>query len=223
MNLTIDSIYYEKDGHQILCGVFLKAHKGEVLGVLGRNGSGKSTLFQIIFGALKPSFGNIYIDGVKRKRGYQDKIIKFLPQAGFLPGHLSVAQTLNLFEQKWSKSDFLEIGLDLTEQLKIAQLSFGQKKIFECALILKSPSPIILLDEPFAGVGPLNIEFIQSLIQSKSSSKLILITDHKYREILKASDRLLMISSGQAKAIEMNKRALELNGYLSEIDFKLST
>lgn len=223
MSLIADSIYYEKDGHQILSGTFLKMQKGEVLGVLGRNGSGKSTLFKIIFGALKPSFGSISIDGVKRRRGYQDKLVQFLPQSGFLPSHLSITKTLKLFDQKWSKSDFLELGLDSSKLQKIIQLSFGQKKIFECALILNTPSPIILLDEPFAGVSPIQIEIIQALIQRKSPTKSILITDHKYKEILKVSDRLLMISSGQAKPIEMNKEALELNGYLSEIDFKLST
>ncbi len=223
MRLTADSIYYEKNGNHILSGAFLNTQEGEVLGILGRNGSGKSTLFNIIFGALKPNFGSIYIDGIKRRRGYDKRLVQFLPQSGFLPGHISINEVLKLFGQKWTKHDFLELGLNPPKKLKVNGLSTGQKKIFECALLMKTPSPFILLDEPFGGMAPISIEIMQQLIRKKAIEKSIIITDHKYSEILKVSDRLLIISSGQTKAIEKNKEALKLNGYLSDINFNPST
>ncbi len=217
MRLTADSIYYEKDGNHILSGVFLDTQEGEVLGILGRNGSGKSTLFKIIFGALAPTFGGIYIDGIRRRKGYHKRLVQFLPQSGFLPNHISVSQVLKLFDQKWAKHDFRAIGLKSLEQMKVQELSLGQKRIFECALLMNTPSPFILLDEPFGGLAPISIEIIQELIHKKANEKSILITDHKYSEILKASDRLLIISSGQTKKIEKSREALELSGYLSNI------
>lgn len=214
MNLEADSIYYNHKGISILSGTYLKVKRGQVIGLLGRNGSGKSTLFKIIFGALKPSFGGVRINGEAAKYGFKNQQVQFLPQEGFLPDYMSLSYALELFDQRLSDLEEIEDYLNIKEGLKVGHLSLGEKKMLECALLLNTPSPFLLLDEPFDGVAPINIESIQQLIKNRSSKKGILITDHRYEEIMKVSDRLLIIQSGQTRPVEKTPEALELAGYI---------
>lgn len=222
MKLEADSIYYQHGGQSILSGVYLSIEKGQTIGILGRNGSGKSTLFKIIFGALKPTYGSIKIDGLPTTAGFKKRLIQFLPQEGFLPDHLSLNYALKLFGQRSSDLKLIESYLGITDEVKVGQLSFGQKKIFECALLLNSPSPFVLLDEPFDGIAPVNVEGIRKLIREKSHHKGVLVTDHKYEEILKVSDQLLIIQSGQTRPIEKSSNALHMAGYLSDLNHALT-
>lgn len=223
MRLTIDSIYYTKNGTSILSGVFLATRTGEVMGILGRNGSGKSTLFEIIFGAIKSTFGVIRIDGIRRTNGYHKGMIQLLPQSGFLHKQMSMNQALKIFKQEWSESDFIELGLNSLRGKKVNELSLGQKKIFECGLLMRTASQVVLLDEPFSGIGPIHIEMIKRLIRQNAPGKCILVTDHKYQDIMEISDQLAIISSGQTKIIEKSVESLKLNGYLNELSLKAST
>lgn len=222
MNLEIDSIYFEYKGTPILSGTYLKIVKGEIIGILGRNGSGKSTLFKIIFGALKPTFGNIKIDGLATKHGYKNQHVQLLPQEGFLPDYMSLSYAMKLFSQQVSDFSDIEDHLEIRGKLKVGHLSLGQRKIFECALLMNTPSPFLLLDEPFDGVAPIHIEGLTQLIKNKSVNKGILITDHKYEEVMEVSDRLLVIQSGQTRPIEKTPEALELAGYLGSLSSEFS-
>lgn len=223
MNLVVDSIYYERKGVPILSGTYLKVEKGEIIGILGRNGSGKSTLFKIIFGALKPNFGSIKINGIASKHGFKNQQVQLLPQEGFLPDYMSISYALKLFGQRISDLQDIEDYLDLSKELKVGQLSIGQKKILECALLLNTPSPFLLLDEPFDGIAPVNIEGMRQLIKNKSGNKGILVTDHKYEEIMKVSDKLLIIQSGQTRPVEKTSTGLHMAGYLSDFNSQFSS
>ena len=222
MTLEADSIYFQIKGRSILTGAYFAIQKGETTGILGRNGSGKSTLFKIIFGALKPTFGSVRVNGVAIKQGFNRRLIQYLPQEGFLPGHLSLGHALKLFGQQASDLQHLTDYFGIREEVRVNQLSFGQKKMFECALLLNTPSPFLLLDEPFEGIAPVNIETIKALIRERSGSKGVIITDHKYEEVLEVSDQLFILHSGQLKSIEKDPEILHRVGYLSDTSLKFS-
>ena len=210
--LEVDNIEKYYDNIQILYGVYLKAEEGQVTGILGSNGCGKSTLLKIIFGTISSKYKLIKIDGnVLLKKMYTTGIAKYLPQHNFIPNFLSIRKALQLYgvlEVDFS-SFFVEDDFDLNQ--KFRKLSGGQRRIIEVFLTLKSSSRIILLDEPFSHISPLQIEAIKQLIQIEKQHKIIVITDHLYREITEVSDVIYLIKNGSSKRIE---KLTELEDYL---------
>ena len=191
--------------------VFLE--RGEIVGLLGPNGAGKTTSFYMITGMIKPTMGNIFLDGneitndamYKRAR----KGIGYLAQEPSIFGKLTVEDNLKLV---------LELRKDLTEkdqrekmelllqdlsvshlvQSKGNTLSGGERRRVEIARCLCMDPDFILLDEPFAGVDPIAVEEIQGIVHSLRQKKIgVLITDHNVRETLSITDRSYLLFDGQ--------------------------
>ncbi|WP_420574855.1 ATP-binding cassette domain-containing protein [Kordia sp.] len=201
--LEVDNIEKYYDNVQILYGVYLKAEEGQVTGILGSNGCGKSTLLRIIFGSLKSKYKLIKIDGnVLLKKLYETGIAKYLPQHNFIPNFLSIRKALQLYHISEAdfKSFFIENDFRLSQ--KFGELSGGQRRIVEVFLTLKTPSRIILLDEPFSHISPVQVEAIKKLIEIEKQHKIIVITDHLYREITEVSDTIYLIKNGSSKRIQ---------------------
>lgn len=186
---------------------------GEVLGLLGPNGAGKTTSFYMVVGFYKPNSGDIYLN---------DKKITKLPmykraQSGlsYLPQEASVFRKLTVEQNIWAiletrrdltraekklKLDFLidEFGVESNRKQPAYTLSGGERRRTEIARSLAIEPKFLLLDEPFAGIDPIAVHDIKSIIRRLSDQGIgILITDHNVRDTLEITDRACIINKGQ--------------------------
>nr|WP_297786184.1 ATP-binding cassette domain-containing protein [uncultured Allomuricauda sp.] len=214
MILEIDNIELSFDGKTILRGVYLKAEKGKVTGILGRNGSGKTSLLNILFGNLQPKYKSIRIDGKLIKAPlFRTNQAAYLPQHRLLTRNMKVGNSLKLFNIDWDTfvNDF-EHFKTLKNQYT-SNLSGGELRLLETYLILNSDKNIILLDEPFSNLAPLYVSKIRDIIEHKKLNKIILLTDHLYEEIVSLSNNLFFLKNGCSKLIH-HMEDLESEGYL---------
>jgi len=192
--------------------VDLILNKGEVVGLLGPNGAGKTTTFYMITGMIKPTNGQIFLDQkditgdpmyIRSRKG-----IGYLSQEPSIFGKLSVEDNLRLVLEltDLSKSDQEEKIYTLLEDLSITHLrknkggslSGGERRRVEICRSLAIDPDFILLDEPFAGVDPIAVEDIQSIVRSLKNRDIgVLITDHNVRETLSITDRSYLLFEGK--------------------------
>lgn len=223
---------------QIIKGVSLEVRSGEVVGLLGPNGAGKTTMFYMICGLISPDEGEIYFDNqnvtqtplhVRAKQG-----IGYLPQESSIFKDLSVEENIMLaaeivYEKPEDAQKRVEELLNLLNIEPIRKrngvsLSGGERRRCEIARSLVLQPKFLLLDEPFAGVDPIAVSDIQSIVQELANLKIgVLITDHNVRETLAICDRAYVVkdgsllASGTSKEVSENK--LVKTYYLGE-DFR---
>ena len=191
--------------------VSLEVNKGEIVGLLGPNGAGKTTTFYMITGMIKPTDGSIYLDGmdITRKAMYQRSRfgIGYLPQDESIFRKLSVEDNLRLVlemssftkEDQKNKIDQLlnDLSIEHIRNSNGGNLSGGERRRVEIARTLAMDPDFILLDEPFAGVDPIAVEDIQSIVSSLKQKNIgVLITDHNVRETLSITDRSYLLFDG---------------------------
>ncbi len=200
---------------KIIHGISLEISSGEVVGLLGPNGAGKTTTFYMICGLIPPSAGAVFLDDTditkyplhKRAR----KGIGYLPQESSVFKDLSVEDNLLLAAQIFYKDkDILQAKIEETLELlsiepirlrKGLSLSGGERRRCEIARSLMCNPKFLLLDEPFAGVDPIAVSEIQSLINELKRLGIgVLITDHNVRETLAICDRAYVIRAGSVLA-----------------------
>ena len=213
--LEIDSVVKSFDMHVVLTDIYLKCRTGDIIGMLGRNGTGKSTLMKIVFGTLQADTKFIRIDGKVYNQPYKTiNEICYLPQDSFLPKHLSIEKTIELYLGKNQVQNFLEDPiLQKLNTSKISYLSGGELRYLEIKLLLHTDCKFILLDEPFNGVSPILVGEIKKLILKTSEFKGIILTDHDYRNVLNVANRFCMIYDGGIKRID-DKDELVRWGYI---------
>ena len=210
--LRVSSLYKSFGRKTVVKGVEFSMTTGEVLGLLGPNGAGKTTTFYMIVGFYKPTSGDVFLD---------EKCITHLPmykraRAGisYLPQEPSVFRKLTVEENIWA---ILETRKDLTRAEKKQKLnelidefaigrvrkqqaytlSGGERRRTEIARSLAIEPKFLLLDEPFAGIDPIAVADIKSMIRLLSKRGIgILITDHNVRDTLEITDRAIIISTG---------------------------
>jgi len=196
---------------RVVDGVHFRVAAGEIVGLLGANGAGKTTSFRMTVGLIRPDAGEVLLEGhdcsqlpmYRRARlgmGY-------LPQDPSIFRRMSVADNLIavLETAALRRSERRARAFELLEELELAHLadhlaetlSGGERRRLELARALATRPTILLLDEPFAGVDPINVQEIQSLVRRMRERDLgILITDHNYRETLRLTDRAYIIDKG---------------------------
>ncbi|RAZ52426.1 LPS export ABC transporter ATP-binding protein [Campylobacter hyointestinalis] len=224
---------------KIINNISLNVKSGEVVGLLGPNGAGKTTTFYMICGLISPTSGSIYLDDIDisktplHKRARQG--IGYLPQESSIFKDLSVEENLTLAAEIFYK-DKEEIDRKVGEMLNLLNiepirarkglsLSGGERRRSEIARSLMIMPKFLLLDEPFAGVDPIAVADIQSIIKDLKKLGIgILITDHNVRETLAICDRAYVIKSGSLLASgtssEVANNKLVRTHYLGE-EFKL--
>ena len=215
--LEADSIWLEYGNCKILQNIYLRLDIGHIVGLLGRNGSGKSSLLEIIYGIRSAQNSSIRIDGTYINKLYQHRgILAYLPQKNFVPSHLTVRQASDLY-----RSDLIEASAyfpELNELLsyRFNDLSGGQRRLVETVMVLASPAPLIILDEPFSNVMPLHIETLKIWLVSLKIRKGILITDHYYQDVLTISDKVYFLNMG-GRTIQLEHPVQQLKdfGYIS--------
>ena len=214
MTLEIDNIELAFKGKPILTGVYVKAETGKITAILGSNGCGKSCLLHIVFGSIKPKYKLIRLNKKAiLKPLYRSKTIIMLTQDNFVPGRLSLIDAFKTFHVDWVgfKNTFPQ--LNIYKNMKFASLSSGAQRIVEVYIALKCNRKIILLDEPFNGIAPLYIGIFKTILLKEKQQKIILLTDHRYDEVLSISDTLYLLKNGCAKPVK-NLNELEDYNYL---------
>lgn len=202
--LHIDSIQKHFGNKCILSDIYLKCNTSEVIGILGRNGCGKSTLFKIIQGSLISDQKFIKVNNeIISYKNNKHKYISYLPQENFLPTHISNKQLINLHINKNRQEEFKNLeAITKIISKKSNELSTGQRRFFEILLILYSDSEFVILDEPFNGLSPKSIEFINELIHKEKQNKGIIISDHDYRNVLSIANKIYFLNDASLKEIK---------------------
>jgi len=210
--LRAEGLYKKYGKRTVVSNVDIKLHKGEIVGLLGPNGAGKTTTFYMITGMIKPTKGDVYLDDqqitnyamYKRARSG----IGYLSQEPSIFGKLSVEDNLNLVlemttltkAEREKKIDGLlqDLSIERIRKNRGYNLSGGERRRVEICRALAMDPDFILLDEPFAGVDPIAVEDIQSIIHSLKDRDIgVLITDHNVRETLAITDRSYLLFEGR--------------------------
>ena len=215
--LEIDSVQKSFDNKNILSDVYLKCETNDIIGLLGRNGSGKSTLLKIIFGIESADFKFVRSDGnVKTKTKDLFDEISYLPQDNCIPKRLTVKKAIQLSVSKENISAFYadEMIASILDK-KIAHLSGGELRYLEIKIILNNSSIFVLLDEPYNGLSPLLVSKVNELIVVNSKKKGIIISDHNYENVIKVSNKLVLLKEGKAHHLLCKEELVE-KGYLKE-------
>ena len=186
---------------------------GEIVGLLGPNGAGKTTVFYLIVGFIRPSSGRIYLDGQditrlpmfrRARRG-----ISYLPQDASIFRKLSVEQNvLAVLETQrgMGRRDRRRRCAELLDELGMTELrrqpgytlSGGERRRTEIARALAVQPKFLLLDEPFAGVDPIAVHEIKSIVKRLAAAGIgVLITDHNVRDTLEITHRSYIIRLGE--------------------------
>lgn len=196
---------------KVVDNVSIHVERGEIVGLLGPNGAGKTTTFYMVVGFIKPTSGKVFIDKdeitnypmYKRAR----KGVGYLPQEASVFRKLSVEDNIRaiLEFQKLTKNEqrdrletlLDEFGLQKVRRNLADSLSGGERRRTEIARSLASDPGFILLDEPFAGIDPIAVEDIQSIVAKLKDRNIgILITDHNVRETLSIANRAYLMFEG---------------------------
>lgn len=199
-------------GTPIIKGISLELYNGEIVGLLGPNGAGKTTTFYMICGLISASGGDILLDERSIAKVPLHKRAKlgigYLPQESSVFKELSVEENLMLaaeitYKNRTEASQKVDEMLNLLNiepirQRKGVSLSGGERRRCEIARSLMITPKFLLLDEPFAGVDPIAVSDIQSIVRDLKKLGIgVLITDHNVRETLAICDRAYVIKDGE--------------------------
>lgn len=212
MELSARDLVKKYKKRTVVNHISVTVKQGEIVGLLGPNGAGKTTSFYMIVGLIKPNDGHIFLD---------DQDITALPMykrarlgIGYLAQEASVFRQLTVEENimavlqmtKMSKKEQIEKTEMLLEEFSLTHvrknlgivLSGGERRRTEIARALAVNPNFVLLDEPFAGVDPIAVEEIQTIVaQLKNKNIGILITDHNVQETLSITDRAYLMFEGK--------------------------
>ncbi len=238
--LKADNLCKSYKGRKVVHNVSMEIHSGEVVGLLGPNGAGKTTSFYMVAGLVSADEGSITLGNIdithypmhQRARlgiGYLPQEASIFRKLSVTDNIMAILQTrkeLSHFEQEQKLEDLLEelhIG-HIRNGLGMS-LSGGERRRVEIARALATDPRFILLDEPFAGVDPISVRDIQSIIQHLKERDIgVLITDHNVRETLGICERGYIMNAGEVIAsgkpddLLVDKKVREV--YLGE-NFKL--
>ena len=200
------------NGRHVVKGISLEVKQGQVVGLLGPNGAGKTTTFYMIVGVQRPEEGTILLDGQNITRYPMHQRAKaglgYLSQERSIFRKLTVEENLNAVlemlplsrTEKQDRLDSLlnELGIQHVRKIKGYALSGGESRRAEIARALVLEPAIMLLDEPFAGVDPIAVADIQTIVQQLAKRNIgILITDHNVRETFGIIDYGYIMNEGE--------------------------
>jgi len=210
--LKIRNLVKSYRSRKVVNRVTLEIKQGEIIGLLGPNGAGKTTTFYMVVGLTRPDDGQVFLNDEditnfpmhqRAKKG-----LSYLPQEPSVFRKLTVEENLLavLESQKLSTFDRKKKARSLLRELNILHikdsmaysLSGGERRRVEISRALATSPIFVLLDEPFAGIDPIAVADIQSIVsQLKNRGIGVLITDHNVRETLSITDRAYIINEGE--------------------------
>ena len=219
--------------------VSIEVNQGEIVGLLGPNGAGKTTTFYMIVGLIKPNEGSIFLEDqeLTNEPVYKraQKGVGYLAQEASVFRRLSVEDNIRAVLQmtNFTKEYQKERLENLIEEFRLTkvrkslgiQLSGGERRRTEIARAVAINPKFILLDEPFAGVDPIAVEDIQSIVATLKNKNIgVIITDHNVHETLSITDRTYLLFEGRilkaGTAEDLTNDEMVRKVYLGQ-DFKL--
>lgn len=213
--LDVNGLVKSYSGRRVVNNVGYHVEPGEIVGLLGQNGAGKTTSFRMTIGMIVPDAGKVVFDGrdVTDMPMYRRAQcgMGYLSQESSIFGRLSVRDNLLaiLETMPYGRRERLRVADELLTQFGLMKnkwqpartLSGGEKRRLEISRALCTKPKMIMLDEPFSGVDPLQVEDLQGLIRGLRDAGIgILMTDHNVREILAVTDRSYIINAGEVLA-----------------------
>lgn len=239
MNLRTEDLVKKYKSRTVVNHVSINVSQGEIVGLLGPNGAGKTTTFYMTVGLVVPNNGRVYLDDedITREPIYKraHRGISYLAQEESVfrkmsveDNILSVLEMTKLTkEQQQEKLESLisEFGLEKVRTNQGDRLSGGERRRTEIARCLAIDPKFIMLDEPFAGVDPIAVQDIQSIVARLKGLNIgVLITDHNVNETLSITDRAYLLFEGkilfQGTAEELAANEIVREKYLGT-DFEL--
>ena len=244
MRLYTENLVKRYKARTVVDHVSIEVTQGEIVGLLGPNGAGKTTSFYMIVGLIKPNEGQIFLEG---DDGVSTDITKFavykrakmgvgyLAQEASVFRHLSVEDNIKsvLEMTQMSKQEQKDRLENLIEEFRLQKvrksqgikLSGGERRRTEIARAVAINPKFILLDEPFAGVDPIAVEDIQSIVRTLKDKNIgVIITDHNVHETLSITDRTYLLFEGRilkaGSAEDLANDEMVRKVYLGQ-DFKL--
>ena len=232
---------YTKDlvNRTVVDHVSIEVNQGEIVGLLGPNGAGKTTTFYMIVGLIKPNEGSIFLEDqeLTNEPVYKraQKGVGYLAQEASVFRRLSVEDNIRAVLQmtNFTKEYQKERLENLIEEFRLTkvrkslgiQLSGGERRRTEIARAVAINPKFILLDEPFAGVDPIAVEDIQSIVATLKNKNIgVIITDHNVHETLSITDRTYLLFEGRilkaGTAEDLANDEMVRKVYLGQ-DFKL--
>ena len=210
--LKIQNLVKSYRSRKVVNKVTLEIKQGEIIGLLGPNGAGKTTTFYMVVGLTRPDDGQVFLNDEditnfpmhnRAKKG-----VSYLPQEPSVFRKLTVeenllavleSQKLSIFDRKKKARSLLrELNILHIKDCMAYSLSGGERRRVEISRALATSPIFVLLDEPFAGIDPIAVADIQSIVsQLKNRGIGVLITDHNVRETLSITDRAYIINEGE--------------------------
>ena len=213
MNLFVENLHKTYDKKAVVDGISFEITSGETIGILGPNGAGKTTLFYMIAGLVAIDSGKIYLSGKElNQKSISERTslgLTYLPQESSIFKGLTVeANILSALEQRKDLNhkesqkeldsllgDFGLHGLSKTLGIK---LSGGERRRTEIARSVASNPKFILLDEPFAGIDPIAVSELKTIIHSLNEKGIgVVISDHNVRDTMNICTKVLIVNKGK--------------------------
>ncbi len=211
LTLRAEHLMKQYGKRTVVNDVSFEMTQGEIVGLLGPNGAGKTTSFYMTVGMIKPDGGKIFIGETdatgypmyKRARlgiGYLSQEPSVFRKLTVRNNLMAILETLKLNKaERVAKCDGLldEFGLRKVEHSKAYTLSGGERRRTEIARALTTDPKFLLLDEPFAGIDPIAVQDIQTIVRDLKHRGIgVLITDHNVRETMAICDRVYLLYTG---------------------------
>lgn len=205
--ITISNLNKSFKKLSVLKNVSMSFDQGSVTAIIGPNGSGKTTLIKCLMGMVKPDKGDILFN--KRSILNQDdyrKDIGYMAQIGRYPDHMKIGQLFDMMKDIRKNYQPLETDEDLTESFQLRSmfhkpmhtLSGGTRQKVSAALAFLFNPPVLILDEPTAGLDPESAMILKSkILSAKEQGKLILVTSHIMTEVAEIADKVAYLLEGR--------------------------
>jgi Cu-processing system ATP-binding protein len=207
--IRIDSINKAFGKHRVLKNIFLDFDKGQGVALIGPNGSGKTTLIKVLLGLVLADGGDITVNGssIKGKSDYRQQL-GYMPQMSRFPDNMSVKQLFSMMKNLRSDVGESAYDLDLYKAFEIEEmsskrlgiLSGGMKQKVSAALAFLFDPPILILDEPTAGLDPLSNEILKEKLKRQiNAGKLVLITSHILNDLDEVTTHVAYLMDGEVR------------------------
>lgn len=207
IDVCVENVVKQFGSHMAVNQVSLEARSGEIFALLGPNGAGKTTLIRMIMDILRPDSGSIRFDNVSMSQELKHRI-GYLPEERGLYKKQILGEVIVYFarlhglskkEASTRMSKWLEkVDLAEWEKKKVEELSKGMQQKAQLALTLLPDPDLVILDEPFAGLDPVNTKMVKDfIVEMKRNGKTILLSTHQMAHVEALADQVCMISRGK--------------------------
>lgn len=199
--LQVHRITKKYGKHTALEDVTLNLPSGKIIGLLGPNGSGKTTLIKLINGLLKPTSGELVVDGYKPSVATK-KIVSYLPDTTYLDDNMKIRDIFAYFKAFYDDFDqeraehlCKDLDLDLNDRLR--NLSKGNKEKVQLIVVMSRNARLYVLDEPIGGVDPATRDYIlQTIINNYSDDASVIISTHLIADVEPILDEVVFLKNG---------------------------